>query len=92
VACSDHFAIVIATLSGIAITYSPLDPIKMLLWSAVINGVVSVPVMVMMMLIAANGSIMSKFAVSGWLKLVGWIATGVMTAASVGMGVTALVT
>ena len=90
-ACSDHFAIVIATLSGIAITYSPLDPIKMLFWSAVINGVVSVPVMVMMMLIAANGSIMSKFAVSGWLKLVGWIATGVMTAASVGMGVTALV-
>jgi NRAMP (natural resistance-associated macrophage protein)-like metal ion transporter len=86
-----YATITIATLSGIAITYSPLDPIKMLFWSAVINGVVSVPVMVMMMLIAANGKIMSKFAVGGWLRLVGWIATGVMAAASVGMGVTAYI-
>ena len=43
--------IVIATLSGIAITVSPQDPIKALFWSAVINAVVSVPVMAMMMLI-----------------------------------------
>lgn len=86
-----YATIVIATLSGIAITYSPLDPIKALFWSAVINGVVSVPVMVMMMLIAANASIMKKFAVVGWLKSVGWIATAVMALASAGMAVTALI-
>jgi NRAMP (natural resistance-associated macrophage protein)-like metal ion transporter len=86
-----YATIVIATLSGIAITYSPLDPIKALFWSAVINGVVSVPVMVMMMLIVANRKIMAKFAVSGWLKVIGWVATAVMAAASVGMLITSVI-
>jgi Mn2+/Fe2+ NRAMP family transporter len=45
--------IVIATLLGIAVGFSPIDPIKALFWSAV-NGVVAAPVMVMMMLISAN--------------------------------------
>jgi len=87
-----YTTIVIATLSGVAITFSPLDPIKALFWSAVINGVVSVPVMVMMMLIGANPKIMKKFAVSGPLKYIGWLATAVMAAASVGMVITSLVT
>ena len=60
--------IVIATLSGIAITFSPLDPIKALFWSAVINGLVAVPVMAMMMFISSNKNIMGKFAVKGVLE------------------------
>ena len=80
--------IVAATLSGIAITLSPLDPIKALFWSAVINGVVAVPVMAMMMLISANKKIMGKFIIGGALKIVGWIATGVMAAASIMMAAT----
>lgn len=47
------------------ITLSPIDPIKALFWSAVINGVVGVPVMVMMMLITSNKTIMREFAVTG---------------------------
>ena len=48
-----YVTIVTATLSGFGITLSPLDPIKALFWSAVINGVVSVPVMAIMMLIGS---------------------------------------
>src|SRR5450432_3964284 len=73
-----YSTIVIATLSGIAITFSPLDPIKALFWSAVINGMVAVPVMAMMMLITSNKKIMGKFVLTGILKYVGWLATGVM--------------
>ena len=83
-------AIVVATLSGIAITISPLDPIKALFWSAVVNGLVAVPVMAMMMLIGSNGRIMGKFAVEGALKGVGWLATAVMAAASIVMITTAV--
>ena len=84
-----YATIVIATLSGIAITFSPLDPIKALFWSAVINGVVSVPVMAMMMLITYNKKIMGQFVLKGALKIVGWVATGVMAAAALGMAITA---
>jgi Mn2+/Fe2+ NRAMP family transporter len=83
-------AIVVATFSGIAITISPLDPIKALFWSAVVNGLVAVPVMAMMMLIGSNERIMGKFAVEGALKGVGWLATAVMAAASIVMITTAV--
>src|SRR5471032_430257 len=82
-----YATIVIATLSGIAIAFSPLDPIKALFWSAVINGVVAVPVMAMMMLITSNEKIMGKFTVTGTRWIVGWLATAVMAAAAIGMGV-----
>jgi Mn2+/Fe2+ NRAMP family transporter len=67
------------------ISFSPIDPIKALFWSAVINGVVAVPVMVMMMLITSNKTIMRKFTVSGVRRIVGWLATAIMGAAAIGM-------
>jgi len=82
-----YATIVIATLSGIAITFSPLDPIKALFWSAVINGVVSVPVMAMMMLITSNKKIMGKFILTDGLKIVGWLATAIMAAAAAAMAI-----
>jgi Mn2+/Fe2+ NRAMP family transporter len=84
-----YATIVVATLAGVVITLSPIDPIKALFWSAVINGVVAVPVMVMMMLITSNKKIMGKFTVTGARRIVGWLATAVMAAAAMGMGVTA---
>lgn len=86
-----YVTIALATLAGIAIIFSPIDPIKALFWTAVINGLVAVPVMVMMMLMSANKEVMSDFAVDGALKYVGWIATIVMAAACVGMGITSLI-
>jgi Mn2+/Fe2+ NRAMP family transporter len=85
-----YATIVIATLSGTIICFSPLDPIRALFWSAVINGVVAVPVMVMMMLMTSSESVMGKFVVTGMLRWVGWIATLAMGAAAAGMGIAAM--
>lgn len=85
-----YATIAFATLVGAGLNFSSINPIKALYWSAVINGVVSVPVMVIMMLITARTEIMGKFPVSGVLRLIGWIATAMMTAAVGGMVVTSL--
>jgi Mn2+/Fe2+ NRAMP family transporter len=84
-----YATIAVATMVGAAINFSPINPIKALFWSAVINGVVAVPVMAIMMIMTASPKIMGKFAVGGALRAVGWIATAVMAAAVVGMGITA---
>ena len=73
--------IVAATLFGLIISFSPLDPIKALYWSAVLNGLVAVPVMVTMMFMASNRNIMGRFHITGYLRYVGWVATIVMAAA-----------
>jgi NRAMP (natural resistance-associated macrophage protein)-like metal ion transporter len=85
-----YAAIAVATLVGTLICFSPLEPIKALFWSAVINGIVAAPVMAMMMLMAANQKVMGKFAVTGALRVVGWIATGAMAVAAVSMILTSL--
>jgi len=74
-----------ATLIGALLNFTPLDPIKALFWSAVINGVVAVPVMIMIMLMAAKPAIMGQFVLPIRLKVMGWLATAVMTAATIGM-------
>ena len=70
---------------GALLNFTPIDPIKALFWSAVINGVVAVPVMVMMMLMASKKATMGRFVLPVPLRIVGWAATGVMAAAAVGM-------
>jgi Mn2+/Fe2+ NRAMP family transporter len=81
-----YAAIAIATAIGVVMNFSSINPIKALYWSQVINGIVAVPVMVLVMRVAADPKIMEKFAITGWLKFLGWGATGVMAAAVVGMG------
>lgn len=77
--------IAIATAIGVGLNASPIDPIKALFWSAVINGVVAVPIMAMMMLMAVRPSIMGEFVLSRPLRVMGWLSTAVMLAAAVGM-------
>ena len=77
--------IVAATLVGALLNFSSLDPVKALFWSAVLNGVVAVPIMVMMMLMAVRRDVMGQFTLGPVLKAMGWLATGVMTVAAVGM-------
>ena len=74
-----------ATALGMGITLTPLDPIKALYWSAVINGAVAVPVMSVMMIITAQPKLMKKFIIVGWLRYLGWASTAAMTMAVVGM-------
>jgi Mn2+/Fe2+ NRAMP family transporter len=70
---------------GAAITLSPIDPIQALYWSAVINGVVAVPVMIVMMWITANRRVMGQFTISGALRWLGWVSTAAMTLCVVAM-------
>lgn len=86
-----YATIVAATIIGTLISFSPLDPIKALFWSAVVNGIVAVPVMTTMMLMTSNKNIMGKFQVKGYLQLAGWVATIVMAAAAAIMCVSAVV-
>ncbi len=78
-------AIALATLIGASLNFTPLDPIKALFWSAVINGVAAVPIMVMIMLMASRKEVMGQFALRPLLKAFGWLATAVMTVAAIGM-------
>jgi NRAMP (natural resistance-associated macrophage protein)-like metal ion transporter len=77
-----------ATSIGVILAFSPIDPMKALYWTAVINGVLAAPLMLVMMLISSNGRIMGRLVISWRLKLVGWLATAAMAAASVGLFVT----
>ncbi|MGO4705290.1 NRAMP family divalent metal transporter [Microvirga sp. 2MCAF38] len=77
--------VALATLVGMIINFTDINPIKALFWTAVINGVVAVPVMVTMMFIAARTDIMGRFAIRGRLRWIGWLSTGMMTIAVIGM-------
>ncbi|RXZ31128.1 divalent metal cation transporter [Oxalobacteraceae bacterium CAVE-383] len=77
--------IAVSTLLGVALCFTAVDPIKALYWSAVINGVMSVPIMAIMMTMAARADIMGRFAIGPGLKALGWICTGVMTLAALAM-------
>ena len=79
-----------STLAGLGAALTPLDPIRMLFWSAVVNGVVAVPLMVAMMIVVANRTIMGKYAASRALKIGGWAATALMAVVVAAMLVTSL--
>jgi NRAMP (natural resistance-associated macrophage protein)-like metal ion transporter len=79
-----------AVLLGLGIDYSPLDPIKALYWSAVINGVIAVPIMAAMMVVAQNKKKMGKFRAGRMLGTLGWFSTLVMAAATAAMVYVAL--
>jgi Mn2+/Fe2+ NRAMP family transporter len=85
-----YLTIAVATSVGTLIVFSPLDPITALVWSAVINGVVAVPIMVMMMLMISSKKIMGKFVITGPLKLVGWISTAAMGVAALVLALTSV--
>ena len=76
-------AIAVATMAGVAMNFSSLDPVRALYWSAVVNGVLAAPVMAAVMLIAANGRIMGRLRLRGPLRTMGWAATAAMLVASV---------
>jgi len=80
-----YATIVAGTIVGIGINFINIDPIKALFWSAVINGVVAVPLMVAMMLMARQPQVMGTYTVPGWLWGLGWLSTAAMAAAVVVM-------
>jgi NRAMP (natural resistance-associated macrophage protein)-like metal ion transporter len=85
-----YVTLTIATMIGVALNFSPINPIRALYWSAVINGVVAVPVMIIMMHMTENPKVMGQFTINGGLRSAGWLATAVMVAAALAMGVTSM--
>jgi NRAMP (natural resistance-associated macrophage protein)-like metal ion transporter len=75
--------IAVATAIGAALNLTPINPISALYWSAVINGIVAVPIMIVLMLLSARQDIMGDGTIGTGLKFWGWLATAVMTAAAV---------
>jgi NRAMP (natural resistance-associated macrophage protein)-like metal ion transporter len=70
-----------ATLGGAALTATNIDPITMLFWSAVINGVAAVPIMAVMMWVVTRGEVARALALPPWIKILGWLAAVLMTVA-----------
>jgi NRAMP (natural resistance-associated macrophage protein)-like metal ion transporter len=86
-----YATIAAATMIGVVMNFTPINPIRALYWAAVVNGVVAVPVMAIMMLMTSDRRLMGQFPVTGLLRIIGWAATTVMAAAVVGLGVTAVI-
>ena len=78
----------LSVILGVALNFTPIDPIKALYWSAVINGVLAAPVMVMLMLLVRRPKVMGDLVVTGWLYALGWTSTVAMALCIVGMGIT----
>jgi NRAMP (natural resistance-associated macrophage protein)-like metal ion transporter len=73
--------IIVATLIGVAINFVDIDPVKALFWSAVINGVVAVPLMAVMMVMGAAPKVLGRFTLPWGLRVLGWLCTAVMAVA-----------
>jgi NRAMP (natural resistance-associated macrophage protein)-like metal ion transporter len=80
-----------ATLLGMCLLFTGIDPIHALFWSAVVNGITAVPLMFLLMLISSKPAIVGQFTLPRYLRIVGWIATAVMAVASFAFLITSLV-
>jgi NRAMP (natural resistance-associated macrophage protein)-like metal ion transporter len=67
-----------ATVGGVILCFTPMDPVKELFWSAVLNGIIAVPIMVVMMLLASRSGTMGVNVIGPRLRAMGWLATAVM--------------
>ena len=77
--------IAVSVLAGLVIQYSPISPMKALFWSAVINGVVAVPLMAVIMVLVSKKSVMGAYTASRTLVILGWLGTAVMGVVAVRM-------
>jgi len=82
----EFYAIIaLATVGGVILNFMPIDPFKALFWSAVINGVIALPIMIVMMLLGSSERVMGQFRIGKRLRWLGWLATAVMAVAVVAM-------
>jgi NRAMP (natural resistance-associated macrophage protein)-like metal ion transporter len=77
--------IAVATVGGVALNFTHLDPVRALVWSAEINGIIAVPIMAVMMMLASRTDIMGDFVIRPRLRGLGWAATVVMAITVVAM-------
>ena len=80
-----YAVIAAATLGGVGLCFTEMDPVKELFWSAVINGVIAVPIMAVMMVLATRADVMGTHVIGRRLRRMGWAATAVMALAVLAM-------
>jgi len=82
-----RFYIVIAAsiLIGLGVVFLPVEPIKALIWSAVLNGVIVVPIIAAMMVVASRRAVMGAFTANVWQQVLGWATAAVMASAALAM-------
>lgn len=80
-----YAVIACSTLAGMVMGLSAIDPIKALYWSAVVNGVIAVPIMAVMMVMGSRSAVMGRFVIGARLKALGWSATAIMALAVLAM-------
>ena len=83
-----YAAITVATLIGLSLNFMHIDPVKALFWAAILNGVVAAPLMAIIMIMASSRKVMGKLIIPYYLKTMGWIATGTMSCACIGVVLT----
>jgi Mn2+/Fe2+ NRAMP family transporter len=86
-AVSFYSVLALSALIGIALNFTSINPISALYWSAVINGVLAVPVMVLLMVMSRRADVMGDFVIKGPLYWLGWLSTAAMLVSVVAMGV-----
>jgi NRAMP (natural resistance-associated macrophage protein)-like metal ion transporter len=74
-----------ATLLGVALNFGSVNPIKALFWSAVLNGVAAVPIMITMMMMTSNPKVIGTLRLPKPQKIIGWTATSIMLLVAAGM-------
>ncbi|NVN85403.1 MAG: divalent metal cation transporter [Rhodopseudomonas sp.] len=84
-AAAFYAVLALSAVIGIALNFTPINPISALYWSAVINGVLAVPVMVLLMIMARRKEVMQRFVIGGPLLWLGWLATAAMALSVVAM-------
>jgi NRAMP (natural resistance-associated macrophage protein)-like metal ion transporter len=82
-----YSVLALAAAIGIGLNFTPINPISALYWSAVINGVLAVPVMILLMSMSRRKAVMGQFTIRGPLYWLGWLSTGAMTLSVIAMGV-----
>jgi len=80
-----YSVLAVATLIGLTLNFTKIDPIKALVWAAIINGITAAPVMCFAMILASRRKVMGKLTLPLYLKILGWLATAIMALAAVGM-------
>jgi Mn2+/Fe2+ NRAMP family transporter len=84
-AAAFYAVLALSAAIGIGLNFTAINPISALYWSAVINGVLAVPVMVLLMIMARRKAVMGRFAIRGTLYWLGWLATAAMVLSVIGM-------
>jgi len=83
-----YAVLAVALLAGLTIDYAGFDAVRMLFWTAVINGALAPPLIAVIVLLTSNKDVMGKHVNSPVLRILGWITFSIMTAATLGMLVT----